>query len=153
MQDKARIKIPGFTNTSAHALQSICYFIRKKFSCMIRFENIVIRKLLERSRVLHILTLRILCSGYPGKKYFEKRGKCWLPAFPPFLTMFLQAFFFKIKTARNIHSSHNSVPNNKILDHVTKFKAIANDKINIALMMITIFDTVENIVGKGENAG
>ena len=46
----------------------------------------------------------------------------------------------------------NSLPNNKILD-VTKLRAIAGDKINVAQMMISVFDRVANIVGKGENAG
>ena len=32
-------------------------------------------------------------------------------------------------------------------------KAFADDKINEAQMMISVFDRVENIVGKGENAG
>ena len=46
----------------------------------------------------------------------------------------------------------NSLPNDKILD-VTKLKAFADDKMNIAQMMIFVFDRVENIVGRGENAG
>ena len=40
----------------------------------------------------------------------------------------------------------------KILD-LTKLKAFADDKINVAKMMIPVFDRLENIVGKGENAG
>ena len=32
-------------------------------------------------------------------------------------------------------------------------KAFAEDKINVAQMIISIFDGVENLVGKGENAG
>ena len=36
---------------------------------------------------------------------------------------------------------------------VTKFKACADDKLNLAQMMISVSDRVENIVGKGENAG
>ena len=46
----------------------------------------------------------------------------------------------------------NSLPNDKILD-VTKLKAIADDKSNVTKMMISLFDRVENTVGKGENAG
>ena len=46
----------------------------------------------------------------------------------------------------------NSLPNDKILD-MTKLRAFAGDKINVAQMMIFVFDRVENIVGKGENAG
>ena len=45
-----------------------------------------------------------------------------------------------------------TLPNDKIL-YVIKFKAFADDKINLAQMMISVFDRVENIVGKGENAG
>ena len=35
----------------------------------------------------------------------------------------------------------------------TKFKAFADNKINVAQMLISVFDRVENIMGKGENAG
>ena len=48
--------------------------------------------------------------------------------------------------------SFNSVPNGKIL-YMTKLKTFAGDKINVAQMMISVFDWVENSVGKGENAG
>ena len=46
----------------------------------------------------------------------------------------------------------NSLLNDKILD-VTKLKAFADDKLNVARMMFSLFDRVENTVGKGENAG
>ena len=46
----------------------------------------------------------------------------------------------------------NSLPNDKILD-MTKLKAFADHRINVAQMIISSFDRVENIVGKGENAG
>ena len=49
-------------------------------------------------------------------------------------------------------SVFNSLPKHKILG-MTKLEAFADDKINIAQMMISVFDRVENIVGKGENAG
>ena len=45
-----------------------------------------------------------------------------------------------------------TLPDDKILD-VTKLKAFADDRINEAQVMISVFDRVENIVGKGENAG
>ena len=44
------------------------------------------------------------------------------------------------------------IPNDKILD-VTKLKAFADDKLNVAKMTIFLYDRVENTVGKGENAG
>ena len=37
--------------------------------------------------------------------------------------------------------------------YVTKFKAFADDKINAGQVKISVFDRVENNVGKGENAG
>ena len=46
----------------------------------------------------------------------------------------------------------NSFPNDKILAW-SKLKTIADDKFVVAKMMILVFDLVENIVGKGENAG
>ena len=46
----------------------------------------------------------------------------------------------------------NSLPNDKILDW-SKLKAFADNNLYIALMMIYVFDRVENIVEKGKNAG
>ena len=46
----------------------------------------------------------------------------------------------------------NSLPSNKILDW-SKFKAFSDDKLNVVRIMISVSDRVENIVGKGENAG
>ena len=36
---------------------------------------------------------------------------------------------------------------------MTKSKAFADDKLNVARMMISLLGRVENTVGKGENAG
>ena len=47
---------------------------------------------------------------------------------------------------------NNSLPNDTILD-TTKSKAFADDKTDVAQMMISVSDRVENIVGKRENAG
>ena len=46
----------------------------------------------------------------------------------------------------------NPLPNGKILD-VNKLKAFADDKLNVATMIIILLDREENTVGKGENAG
>ena len=35
----------------------------------------------------------------------------------------------------------------------TNFQAFAEDKLNVAKIMISVFYKVENIVGKGENSG
>ena len=36
---------------------------------------------------------------------------------------------------------------------MTKLKAFADDRIDVAQMMISVFDKIENNVEKGENAG
>ena len=46
----------------------------------------------------------------------------------------------------------NSLPNDKILD-LSKFKAFADDKVILTQKFKFVFGKVENIVGKGENAG
>ena len=48
--------------------------------------------------------------------------------------------------------SFNSVPNGRNVAQ-SKLKACADDKSNVAKMMISLSDRIENIVGKGENAG
>ena len=46
----------------------------------------------------------------------------------------------------------NSLPNVKFFD-ITKLKACVDDKLNVAKMMISLFDRIEDTMGKGENAG
>ena len=45
-----------------------------------------------------------------------------------------------------------SLPHNKILD-LSKLKSFADDKIDLTQKLKFALETVENIVGKGENAG
>ena len=45
-----------------------------------------------------------------------------------------------------------TLPNDNILD-LSKLKAFADDKINVTQKLKFVFERVENIVGKGENAG
>ena len=46
----------------------------------------------------------------------------------------------------------NTLPNDKIWD-MTKLKAFAGDKFKAARMRFSLFDRVENSVGKGEDTG
>ena len=46
----------------------------------------------------------------------------------------------------------NSLTHDKISD-LSKFKAFADNNLNVARMTKLVFDRVENIVGKDENAG
>ena len=57
-----------------------------------------------------------------------------------------------LKSSKTKHLFLNPLPNNKIFD-MTKLKALADDKLNVAKMTISLFDGVDNAVGKGENAG
>ena len=45
----------------------------------------------------------------------------------------------------------NYLPNDTFLDY-TKLQIFADDKSNVAVMMISVFDRVEDIVAKGESA-
>ena len=75
---------------------------------------------------------------------WQKKNTLRLPEFSPFpRTMSSKPPCFKV---------FNPLPNDKIVD-VTKLKTSADNKSNIAYMMISLFDRVENTVGKGENAG
>ena len=47
--------------------------------------------------------------------------------------------------------SFNPFPHDKNLDQ-TKLKAFAEDKLNVTKMIVSMFDRIENIVGKGEIA-
>ena len=49
-------------------------------------------------------------------------------------------------------NTFNPIPNDKILD-MTKLKAFADDEINVNEKLKVCLERVENIVGKGENAG
>ena len=60
--------------------------------------------------------------------------------------------YFLTENVYWVDSVYNPLPNDKILD-VTKLKAFADDKLNVATMMFSLYDRVENTAGKGENAG
>ena len=77
-----------------------------------------------------------------------KGEKCCVLAPPPFPHI----VFFSPGTNSAILAAFNSLPNDQILD-VTKLKAFADDKINVAQMLLSVFDKIENVVGEGENAG
>ena len=55
-------------------------------------------------------------------------------------------------SAYPVYTELNSLPNNKFLDW-SKFKAFADDKINLTLKHKFCLGWIENIVGKGEIAG
>ena len=42
-----------------------------------------------------------ICFGKGSRKHCVKRRKCWLPAFPPFPTMFSKGFFPRVVKSRH----------------------------------------------------
>ena len=61
-------------------------------------------------------------------------------------------FFKVVKSQDCVVKTFNSLPHNKILDW-SKLKAFADDKLNATEKLKFVLGRVENIVGKGENAG
>ena len=59
----------------------------------------------------------------------------------------LQMIWIRTSKKNVVWCSVNSLPNDKILDS-TQLKAFADDKINSAHKTISVFDNVENIMGK-----
>ena len=59
----------------------------------------------------------------------------------------IPAFFTDHVLAPTTQTSLNSLPNGTFLDW-TKIRALADDKLNVAQMMISVFVRVENIEGK-----
>ena len=55
-------------------------------------------------------------------------------------------------TIANLRVRVNSLPNDNILDR-SKLKTFADDKITVTENLKFVFERVENIMGKGENAG
>ena len=80
-------------------------------------------------------------------KNCEKSRNCLLQAISPFLTMFSTLY----GTYFSFQMHFNPFPHDKILDH-TKLKAFADDKLNVTKIVISVFDRVKNMVGKGEIA-
>ena len=60
--------------------------------------------------------------------------------------------FWECKMLLNIMFSVNPLPDDKILN-LSKLKAFAGEKINVSEKLKYPYGRVENIVGKGENAG
>ena len=77
---------------------------------------------------------------------------CFLPSKKnQIFKMHRSATGFNLDKCKNLLSI-NSVPNNKILT-LTILKGFADDKINVTQKLKFVLGRVENIVGKGENAG
>ena len=87
-----------------------------------------------------------------GRKYYEERRNCSLRAISPFPTVISKDFYCRhVKKKGLFGKGLTLLPDDNHKDW-TKFKAVADDKFNVARIMISVFDQVENIVGKGENA-
>ena len=67
------------------------------------------------------------------------------------MLLFPLLFSTIFKITNTCKNTFNHFPHDKILDQ-TKLKAITDEKLNITKMKVSVFDRVENIVGKGEIA-
>ena len=67
-------------------------------------------------------------------------------------SVMVHVIIIPIKILKTVKRALNSIPHNIILD-LSKLKAFADDKTNMAEKLKFILEGVENIVGKGENAG
>ena len=86
-----------------------------------------------------------------GRKHYGKRRNCSLRAISPFPTVFSKGLFpWSIKRYNGVVMV-NPLPDNKILDW-SKLKAFSDNKRNVNQKQVP-FGWVENIAGKGENAG
>ena len=68
------------------------------------------------------------------------------------LNLVLSNILLFVKGLKHSGCLVNHLPNNKFFD-VTKLKAFADYKLNVARMIIFLFDRAEYTVGKGRNAG
>ena len=90
-------------------------------------------------------------------KQFLLFSQCFLPymklIFHFECTLSCRLHFFTLDQFKILSSGNGySLPNNKIL-LLSKFKAFADDKIILTQELNFVLGRVENIVGKGENAG
>ena len=81
---------------------------------------------------------------------------CWL-TFSLFPIMFSKGFLFRVDKSPDCVVKmalifFNPLPDDKILG-LTKLKAFTDDKLNVTQNVKGVFHGIENIVGKGENAG
>ena len=87
-----------------------------------------------------------------GKNMMRKGESAGLPAFSPFPTVFPKGFFHGGVKSRDCVVKVNSLPNDKNLNQ-SKLKAFADDRINVNQKLKFDLGRVENIAGKGRNAG
>ena len=85
-----------------------------------------------------------------GKNSHQSLQRNWPTWGVESVIIFLSHFVFNSSKQNQV--LFNSIPNDKILDWF-KLKALADDKLKVAKMMIFLFDRVDNTVGNGENAG
>ena len=72
------------------------------------------------------------------------------PHFTDLTLIFLPNLIFLTQKKNALNAAFfNPFSHEKIL-HQTKLKAFSDDKLNVTKMIISVFDRVENIVGKGE---
>ena len=89
-----------------------------------------------------------------GRKHCRKRRICSLRAISHFPTVFSKHLYCRhVKPGlvwERVYGDVISLPDDKILG-LPKFKACADDKLNVTYNIKVVFRRIENIVGKEEN--
>ena len=85
------------------------------------------------------------------------RTECFIPSLTRVSQVNVVCFVFTavllpLLTLKFFRNSIDPLPNDKILDW-SKFKAFADDKMIVTQKLKFVLGRIENIVGKGENAG
>ena len=100
-----------------------------------------------------LATLILICflqmfSVLTGNQHFLLFPQCFLPCHRQKTSLKLHLFFFP----QMFSVWSNQKFRDKNLIDQSKFEEFANDKLSVAKMLISVFNRVENIVGKVENA-
>ena len=118
----------------------ILHFAIKNISGLVLIESICRQ---EVKGCLNGMICPLLGTKHCGRKNF------WLPAFSPFPHVFWKDSLQRLLKA----VMFNSLPNWIYNFILVQIKAFADDKINVIHKLKIVFERVENIVEKGENAG
>ena len=100
------------------------------------------------------IKLWLFSTAKAGRKHCGKKEKILITNIFYFTPNgFHIDFFLRIVKIRDrLIKRFNSSPNDKLV-HWSKLKAFADDKINVPEKLKFLLERIENIVGKGENAG
>ena len=126
-------------------LQMFPIWIGKKFNCLFKSRWMSFVCLLVCLGFYAISTVFQLLNGHSSQIHVS-----WT-TFDQHLSSQL-SWHWRTSLGKTTSTSFNSLPHNKILDQ-SNFRAFSDGKKNVTKKLKYVLERVENIVGKGENAG